>query len=231
MRKFILLTVIALLNFSFAFAEESTKQADETETLFGTGKVKYSGFGGVHFKYSSVDKQGSLLPGARGGLLIDNTLGIGLAGYTTFPFQDITYKDLKDSSFTRSRNFSYGGLFLEYIAYPHKLLHFTANLILGAGAFNVNNFNNSNMMNRHNNWGDTINTYNNSQYPRALYFIAEPEITAELNVSKYVKVGLSVSYRFVSNVYANDVFNHNQNLKDMKLGGLSSGLYFNFGCF
>ena len=227
MRLLIIGTIISFLAIFNVFADETNDH--KPATLFGSGEdTNLSGYIGLHMKYSSLDGEGTFMPGVRGGLMVDHSFTIGLAGYTSVPFQDITYNDLNDSTYTSNRHISYGGLYFEYIMMHEKLLHITGNVLLGGGVLRTNDMNNSS--NGYYYDGERYNHMDGPE-PMGIYGVIEPEISAEVNVTTFMKVGVSVSYRYMPLITSNDVFDYNQNLKDLNLSGLSGGLYFHFGSF
>jgi hypothetical protein len=228
MNKILMFTAIAMLNFTLAFAFSDTTNIEEkSQTLLGSSQMSSSGYGGLDIKMSKLDDKSTIFAGGRGGWLIDKTFTLGLAAYGSFPVQDATYKNLADSSLVGSRNVYYGGLYFEYILMPKSLIHFTSNVLVGAAVLNFNSFHRSGMDNNRN---DDSKVSSNS--PFGVYLVIAPEVSAEMNVTSFMKVGLSLSYRMTKFIDGNDALViHNPELKDIKMNALAGGLYFHFGSF
>jgi hypothetical protein len=80
-------------------------------------------------------------------------------------------------------DFSYGGLILEYVNNPNKLTHFTGSVLMGAGSVSysggVYGF------------PEGVNWYREN----STYFIVEPSLGIDVNLIKYLRMGVGVSYR------------------------------------
>jgi len=104
----------------------------------------------------------------------------------------------------------YGGLVLEYVNNSRQLTHYTFSTLIGAGGLSY--------------------TYKMGKgdwpfdYAEDTFFIIEPEINVELNVSSHFRVGLGVGYRWISGL---DL----KGITDQDLSGVSANLTFKFGSF
>jgi len=76
----------------------------------------------------------------------------------------------------------YGGLELTYVLRPDELLHFSLGVLIGAGGLV---------------WNPRGQGGSQEDDP---FFIAEPELAAVLNVTRFFRAGLGVSYRFARDV-------------------------------
>ncbi len=230
MKRILILTAIAMLS-SLIILSAQTKEP-EINTLFGGTKMKHSGYIGLQVKGTQIDDKLGFLIGGKAGWLMNRTFTIGLAGFGNVPTREYNFvpsASSTDTLTTGNRYFGYGGVYFEYILNPLDLIHFTGNVLIGAGGASYNNTMRNNLgPNNDSNMMD--NTKNN---PYAVYFIVEPEISAEMNLTKFMKVGVAVSYRIATMVDKNSAMENarNQQLKDAKLGGLAGSLYFNFGWF
>ena len=177
-------------------------QAQE-ETLI-RGNIESGGFGGPVVKFTEIKDEFGLLVGGRGGWIINHTFVIGGGGYG-LATQNIK-ADFVDFKGRRPYlEMGYGGLELEYIHNSSKLFHFSVQALIGAG-------------------GATYNNGSSKSDSDDAFFIAEPGVNAMLNIATVFRIGLGVSYRFVSGVDLND-------LSDEDLRGPSAVLTFKFGQF
>jgi hypothetical protein len=192
------------------------------ETLFDGKGYSSGGYGGLEFKGTSIKDRAALLVGGRGGWIISNTfsIGLGLYGLTT------THEVYRDKSpnylFSDSSNyylrFFYGGIIIEYINSSNSLIHLTGNVLIGSGvAFNslALNIYNDNYNRQNNNDGiDDISAF----------FVCEPSLMADINITKFFRIGVGGSYRYVSSLLLKKVSNGD-------LSGFSGNIIFKFGSF
>ena len=194
-------------------------QDREMATLFGGNKeIRYGGYGAFEVKFTPAigDGIGGLLLGGRGGVIIDETFSFGGGGYGFVPVKKIDcpipgHEDEKNNFWTGG----YGGLFVEYINSSNSLLHFTANMLIGAGAVTYLSHNNIDR--------------NNREHPTSVSFVIEPGAGVELNVFRTFRMYLGASYRYAPN------FELQHNGKDIvpntAFNGISINLAFKFGSF
>lgn len=186
-------------------------QAQE-QTLI-SGPVESGGYGGPTVKFSSLNNKFALLVGGGGGWLINHTFLIGGAGYGLVNAINASsvarayygaYGDMKI-------DFGYGGLFLEYIGNPNDLLHYSVSALIGAGGVSYREQND--------NW---INTFPNDH--ASPFFVLEPGVTTELNVTRFFRLNAGVSYRLVR---GSDL----PGIQDSDLSDVAVNLTFKFGKF
>lgn len=178
--------------------------AQETTLLSGT--MTNGGYGSPEIKYTQVGNNSGLLTGGKGGWIINHTLIIGGGCYGLV--NNIQTNTIIDGSSTYL-SFEYGGLVLEYIKNSDDLLHFTFSALIGGGSVNFRNAHDEKLL---------------DEDDAATFFIFEPGVSVEANITSFFRVNLGVSNRFLSNVNM-DRFNQEN------LGGLSSNLTFKFGEF
>jgi hypothetical protein len=187
------------------------------ETLFGGGEIRHGGYGGPEMKVSQINGNTALFLGGRGGWIINGTFSIGLGGYGLVTNHTISNYFLKDTAcYLRV---GYGGLFLNYTNESDKLIHFTINALIGAGGAAYTR-----------SWDYSWDWHNDDDcdgkwsYEHSAFFIFEPGVGIELNLTGWMRVEAGASYRFVSNLDLSRTTN-----KD--LSGLSGNLIFKFGSF
>jgi hypothetical protein len=173
----------------------------EMQTLFGSSKDMYhSGWGAPTAAYTTVMDQSAMLVGLRGGWLIDHRLTIGIAGYglvtpvenTAYDAHLITNGDvlLGNSRFQAG----YGGLFIEPVIGYTKAVHFTIPIIIGAGGCG---YSAERLFDE--DWDDEFDPYTYHDDYQG-YFVAEAGVGLELSVVKMVRLNLSGSYRYTSDI-------------------------------
>jgi len=194
---------------------------EQAETLFGNGDVTFGGYGAVETKFTGLDSKAALLVGGRGGLIINHFFSIGLGGYGLVTKQSIDKLKVSDPynlDSTAYLRVGYGGLHLGISAEPNSLLHITGGLLIGGGW--VAYTSNYSYSNHNHNFGESDWTVYNS----SAFFVMEPYLGAELNVTSFFRLEASASYRFVSGVEL-------PLTKNSDIGGVSGNLTFKFGKF
>lgn len=204
-----LFVIIFLLVFgSVAFPQE--------ETLL-EGGIESGGFGGPVVKFTQIKNEFGVLVGGYGGWLINHTVMLGAGGYglvNRIRASDEA-QEVYQSFIGRPVNIEmgYGGVVLEYINNSNSLVHFVINVLIGAGGVTYNE--------RYDNdweWND------NNNRPTDAFFIVEPELKAELNISTFLRVNVGGSYRFVRGI--NII-----GLRNSDIAGPSANITFKLGKF
>ncbi|MGE5362587.1 MAG: hypothetical protein ACM3SM_00565 [Bacteroidota bacterium] len=184
-------------------------QAQEEETLLGSGKIHHGGFGGPVVKFARVKNEFGVLVGGYGGWLINHTFMIGGGGYglSNRIKADKQIQSLSPGK-TQYIQFGYGGLMLEYISNGNKLFHPMFQLLIGGGNVNYVLYD---QFDEDTPGGDNC-------------FTLEGGASMEMNIVKYMRICLGASYLLVNGI---DV----QGLDDSDFGGLNLGLTLKFGSF
>lgn len=184
----------------------------QQETLI-SGDVSFGGFGGPVLGLTGINGQPALLVGGRGGVVINfrelHSLGIGGGGtglVTNVP-ADGVFNDDGEQMYLA---LGYGGVDLEYTHRTNRLVHVTAQTLIGAGG----------VSHRRKDYEDFDNDVRNSDP----FFVFEPGVNAELNVTTFFRIGVGITYRFVSGV---DLAGVNDN----ELSGVTGTTTFKFGGF
>lgn len=184
--------------------------AQQTETLFD-GDVTHGGFGGPVVQIGNLAGQGAVWVGGRGGWIINlsekHTIslgggGFGLATNHLAPEPQVGIPDVDYYAFS-----GYGGFVFEYTNRSYKLAHFTVSSLTGAGAVGLRESN-------YENFEDEIDSY----------FVFEPAVHAELNVTTFFRVSAGFGYRFTSGI-------NSFGFTDSDFSGFNAIITFKFGGF
>ncbi len=175
----------------------------QAETLV-SGELENGGFGGPVVKFTEIDGKFGLLVGGRGGWIMNHTFVLGFGGYGLV--------NQLDSDFILNGEMlplmmGYGGFEMEYIFSPDNLVHFSIYLLLGGGGLTYKELHD---------WNSLKVTDN--------FWIAEPAVNVELNISSFFRISAGVGYRLVSDVNLGDLTNSD-------IGGIGGVLTFKFGKF
>jgi hypothetical protein len=188
-----------------------TMQAQEEETLL-SGGLESGGYGAPVVKFTNFKGEFAVIVGGYGGWLINHSFLLGGGGYGL-----ATHHKLSTSSgsaiFPEDGRiiFGYGGGILEYIFSPRAVVHATICLLIGGGSVSVQE-----------QWTDPATWVHGYQTDE--FFVLEPSVNVELNVTTFFRVDAGASYRFVNGVSAFD-------LKNADLSGASINIALKFGSF
>lgn len=179
--KTILIAMLITASANFANAQ------DEYKTLLGND-ISHGGYGAFSLGYTKVGDYNTFSPGMKGAWIINHGIGIGLAGsgFVTEPTTGI----IPDEDYSLIAG-GYGGFLIEPIFFGTNAVHFSVPIIIGGGAVAY--------------VSDKYMPYNPS-YPEYYYnnfdsfFVFEPGIELELNIVKFFRLALGVSYRFTSDI-------------------------------
>jgi hypothetical protein len=152
-------------------------------------------------RFSEVNDDFALLMGGRIGLVLNRIFVIGGAGYGLV-------NEIEAGPADRVLDFGYGGLFLEYINRPHKLMHLSVHSLIGLGGLRYRPYDYE--------WDD--------RWHADALFVLEPGMDVELNITKHIRIGLGGSYRLVSGV---DL----EGLEGNDLSGPTASMTFKLGRF
>jgi hypothetical protein len=186
--------------------------AQQEETLLGSRSIESGGYGALVVKFTPVNDRFGVLVGARGGWIINHSFALGLAGYglankvpahQSGPFGQ-RYVDM-----------GYGGLDLEVIVDSDALIHWSAHTLIGAGAVNYRTWTGTSV---DWSWGSDWDHRGDA------FFVVEPGVNVDVNVTTWFRFSVGGAYRFVSGV-ASDVSNN------ADLSGASGMISFRFGSF
>ncbi len=201
----------ALLGVCASVLAIAPAEAQRDETLVDRrGGTKFGGFGGPVFKVTQLAGEDAVLSGGRGGLIINRQLVVGLGGYATRSDNIRTGFEFGNGD-EGSLQLEYGGLELEYILRPSRVVHFTFYTLLGGGMASYEATRNS---------GAGTAT----QLLESEVFVLEPAVNVELNVTRWFRTTFGLGYRYVDG-------SELPRAGDRDLSGGVGTLTFKFGSF
>ncbi|MBK6542665.1 MAG: hypothetical protein IPG10_15565 [Flavobacteriales bacterium] len=173
------------------------RDSSDMHTLFGGARtIKHGGWGGPSAVYTRMLDQEALLVGFKAGWLINHRFSMGLAGYGLVtevknPAYD-TYLQQSGQIILQPSQFEmgYGGLLLESIIAYKSPVHVSLPVLIGAGGCTYQRVTPPTL------WSDSLSYVDDSQ----AFFVVEPGIDIELNVTRYLRLGLGGSYRLTSDM-------------------------------
>lgn len=214
MKTLNLILVFILLSTVVVFAQKNNDDDNNRqETLFGSKRLRISGFGAPIVEFSSVNGQFVVSNGGGGAALFNQTFFLG--GYGLGMSNRVNVGDAKSN---QRIDFEHGGFWLGYVSSPNKLVHFTGSMRLGWGGVNL----------RNNIFGSSID--------RRLSdcFVITPEVGMEVNVTRFFRIAATAGYRAVSGVGTitfNDDLGNTTSLANKDFNSFTGMLTFKFGWF
>lgn len=207
MKKLIFATMFLIS--TQVFAQQTTK----TKSLV-SHKTESTGYGALSTVYSKFNGEHAAFAGAYGGWMINHKLMIGLGGYGLAT----NHRGVGLNAQTHQKNdwqMGYGGLMVEYTFLGNDVVHFTANTLLGGGIIK-------------NGHGRGTIPENGSDELRDIdasgFYLVQPSINAEVNVTNWFRVGLGAGYRYVTGV-------DQQGISNSKMSAPTANLTLKFGVF
>ncbi|MDD5066646.1 MAG: hypothetical protein PHF84_06325 [bacterium] len=181
----------------------------EEKTLLGDTKITHGGFGGPVVKISMIKDAGRVFVGGRGAWIINHKVSLGGGGYGLVS----SVSGIVDNT-NRYFHMGYGGFELGIIFRSDSLVHLNLITLIGGGGAVYSRRQHDE--DYHDGWksngGDA-------------FFVLEPMLYLELNVTKWFRTCLGAGYRYVDGL---DSF---PNFSDKDLSGASVELCFKFGKF
>ncbi len=193
MNRIMAIFVICMIFYGSSDATEITER-----NYIYQDEYQHGGFGGPILRVSEINGKTESIAGIRGAWLINHHYYVGGAVYTSF-----------DELESTQLNFNYGGLWLGMKFDPSKLIHYSADLLIGAGELREDH-------------SSSNRNYNDDR--KDSLFVVEPSINMNINLSKFTELELSLSYRLVNG-------SDQTTLNNTDLSGASFTLSMMFGIF
>lgn len=209
----ILVIAFSLLNLLSAQESEDLvyeKKQNDIKTLFGDQKIVHGGYGAFTMGYSEIENLNGITIGGRGAWIIGHWFAFGLGG-TGF-VNDVSYNSFLAQNVILSGG--YGGLLLEPIILPWFPVHISIPVLFGAGGIAYVTSYGSDTGYEPPTWIEDATSF----------VILEPGADLELNIVRYFRLSLGISYRLTTeiNLYDTSTF---------PLNGWSGNIALKFGKF
>jgi hypothetical protein len=149
----------------------------EAETEPGSG-ISHGGYGAPSLKVTTLGGEAAMLIGAEVGWIIGRTLVLGAAGYGSAT-NATSPASLQPASGGANLGMGYGGFRVGGIIGARKLTHVTVGALVGGGGATS---------------ATTTGTFRQSDG----FFVVEPDLAAEVNLARHVRLAVGGSYRFVA---------------------------------
>lgn len=208
------IVIIALMFFFSAMAQDKDADFEYTTLFNGLDITSHGGYGAYTVAYTQIGDNDALMTGGSGLWLMNHVFGLGFGG---FGFNTLAKQDPILNNDRYQYSGGYGGLIVEPILFPGKVIHVSFPVLIGAGGISY----------IQSDYADWNNYYEDSQ----AFFVVEPRVVAEVNLVKYMRLGVWVAYRYTTNInlkyYASGAAISDKGA----MRGISGGLTFKFGKF
>lgn len=216
--------VIITLLFNWLTLTQSHAQTDSVQTLLGGGWNSTHFFFGpaaeVQINHSRFSEPVSLFLGGQSGWIINRRLVFGITGYGkvtpstyygTYTYEDdATGQQMTENDRKMRVSYGFGGVILGVILHPGEALHIQVGTVIGGGTANEY------IVNENGSHGTTF------QSPG--FFMMEPKLGVELNLTRYLRFELGVGYRYISAIRF-------ESLSTGELSGFTLGMGFKLGIY
>ncbi len=166
------------------------KNGDQMQTVFGApGKLGW--WASPDFAWTQIDNRDAFLCGLSGGVIINHSFSIGLAGYGIVNSQHLSYSGILDTADVYLYG-GYGGLKLEYRMFPMKMVHLAFPLLIGGGGAVFSTW-------EPDDWYDDYHEHLVA-YSWDSYFVMEPGVVVGINMLKFMRLDIGASYRYAPGV-------------------------------
>lgn len=207
-----------MLSVIFSSLEISAQEDGDFQTLISRDKHFSRGaYAGFEFGYTPVAGRSAFLTGFNAAWVVDHTLELGIVakGFVTNPLPDMLL-DNQNYLYTGG----YGGIHIAANIMGEKPINVSFPLLIGAGAISYIRTGNI--------------TYYEDFYPEShyAYFVIEPGVELQLNMTRFFRISAGVSYRYTSDVYLLYSDTNADAIGDPSiLRGLNASVKFKFGKF
>ncbi len=190
---------------------DESRQKPEMETLFRRGKA-FGGFGALSSKVADVNGQTALLTGGQLAVVLNHSLNVGLVGYGLVTDVNANRIDIAGKKYFFEMG--YGGLLVEPVIRPHKLVHLSFPVILGGGWAGVTD----------ERFYESGFNYDHDVVESDVFWVVEPSVNVEVNIWKIARIGFGMGYRYLGDA-------NFTNTTDADMSGLSGNITFKLGWF
>ena len=180
-------------------SSDSSSSSYRMNTIFGNKngscKIPLGYFVEFNAGYTRFGHRNVFLPGISAGLILDHHWTIGITGNFIGNPHGLHFSNIhSDSAHPQARSADmrggYGGGLFEYTLFPQSVIHVSFPLIIGVGMMYLSP----------SRYGDNSGTlppdYKHHYMAKSSFFVIEPGVKMEVNLSKIFRMGLGISYRY-----------------------------------
>lgn len=214
--KTVFFSLLIMATTSLYASDNGDKKKDDSrkpDTLLSVSDVDLSGYGAPYVSFSRLGEKAGVFVGGRGGLIINDSFVIGAGGMgLTYPTRR---EDISGTSYEGDMphvTVGYGGGILEYHILPKKLFHVSIGVLIGGGGLSLSDK------------SDEDEGGNDHDRGTDKFFVVEPELYLYVNVTRFLRIGIGGSYRYVNGI-------NTEEFTDKDLRGATASVIASFGWF
>jgi hypothetical protein len=184
----------------FPFNDDEQRDSSETQTLFNYHDIDITGYGGPYMSTTEINGKQAYFMGGRGAALIGRTFIIGGGGMGLLHPE--SRSDLSGQHYggeLKYVNMGYGGAIIGLALFQPSILNLSATTLIGGGGLVFSN--QSEYDEEHH---SDSGQYQNTSSKVEEFFIAEPEVMMHLNLTRWMRIGVGLSYRYTYGINNND---------------------------
>jgi len=209
--------LMALLLSTTGFCQDSSRtdrrSSGEMQTLLGRGHA-IGGYLGTTTRISELNDGYGMFSGGQLSLLVGHKFGIGVAGYGLV--SGVSTNTIASDNEPYYYQMGYGGLQLEPVLFPDRLVHITLPVLIGFGGVSESLYHPYDYDFGY--WDD----YNEGE--SSGFFVVEPGANVQLNVTRWMHLDAGAYYRFIQS-------SNLSSSTDSDLSGLGGQISLKFGWF
>jgi hypothetical protein len=206
-----LVLIFLILTSTVAVGQKAT-DTTQLETLFGKENLLAQGYGSAQLGFSKLDDTEVLLVVAEGGVIINKKVVVGatVTGIVSSQKTEVYYAAYDEEIAAVVRGI-YGGVKIEPLLKPHKLVHVGFPTVVGGGMLFY--------MTDRSNYVDTNGKYNRREIDSDPFIYIEPGAAVE-----FMRFELALTYRYAHGLTLNST-------PDNGFNKVTTYLNFKFGKF
>ena len=194
----LLIAFLSVVSLQAQEGDEEMKMLFKKKDKSGNEKMANGGYGSFSIGYTQIDNKDAMLLGGRVAWIANHRFALGLAGRGFFnnldskSYYDNNYDPNKDPNYALAGG--YGGVFFEPIVAWSSPVHVSFPILVGFGGVTATPVN-------WESYGSGSYYPNNYYYNVDGFFVFEPGVDLEFNITKFFRIALGGSYRYTSDVY------------------------------
>ncbi|MFW5807545.1 MAG: hypothetical protein ACOC2H_10420 [Spirochaetota bacterium] len=187
---------------SLGFPFSDHENQSETETLFGSEDFSVTGFGGPFMSTSEINGTKAYFLGGRGAVLFNRTFLLGGGGCgLVYPTDRSDITGIPYSGEDKYLHMGYGGGLIGINLFQQNIINLSITSLIGAGGLYFSDITHDEDHQKCEQQCDKCGDDFNGES----FFVMEPTVMLHLNVSRWMRVGAGVSYRYTNGISTQDL--------------------------
>lgn len=203
------MVVVAILHVNLNFGQDNMNK--ETRNLFMSDSKVTGWFVGTSGTFTGVNELNSWMPGFTGGVMIDRNIKIGL-DVRSFSWHETWLEFDNILSEPCYLNGGYAGLYIEPSLHPDKIVHLSFPLTIGGGGAVYLS------KEKYPETDENELDYSRKELDSSPFFVIEPGVSLELNVTGFMRIYTGVSYRWLAGLNLENTGKNAFNSPNLNIG-------------